>query len=90
MVERPGPLWHIRAARRCRSSVVEHSLGKGEAVSSILTGSTITSLKTLKTRFARASRSSSKTNRNGIKLSQLRGEAWGGVPATFRSTFVES
>ncbi len=26
---------------RCRSSVVEHSLGKGEAVSSILTGSTI-------------------------------------------------
>ncbi len=25
---------------RCRSSVVEHSLGKGEAVSSILTGST--------------------------------------------------
>ena len=28
----------IRA--RCRSSVVEHSLGKGEVVSSILTGST--------------------------------------------------
>jgi hypothetical protein len=28
-------------ARRCRSSVVEHSLGKGEVVSSILTGSTI-------------------------------------------------
>src|SRR5258708_3975917 len=27
--------------RRCRSSVVEHSLGKGEGVSSILTGSTI-------------------------------------------------
>ena len=27
-------------ARRCRSSVVEHSLGKGEVVSSILTGST--------------------------------------------------
>ena len=26
--------------RGCRSSVVEHSLGKGEAVSSILTGST--------------------------------------------------
>jgi hypothetical protein len=26
--------------RRCRSSVVEHSLGKGEVVSSILTGST--------------------------------------------------
>ena len=29
------------AARRCRSSVVEHPLGKGEVVSSILTGSTI-------------------------------------------------
>ena len=28
------------AARRCRSSVVEHPLGKGEVVSSILTGST--------------------------------------------------
>ena len=28
-------------ARRCRSSVVEHSLGKGEVVSSILTGSTM-------------------------------------------------
>ena len=28
------------SARRCRSSVVEHSLGKGEVVSSILTGST--------------------------------------------------
>ena len=28
-------------ARRCRSSVVEHPLGKGEVVSSILTGSTI-------------------------------------------------
>ena len=27
-------------AARCRSSVVEHSLGKGEVVSSILTGST--------------------------------------------------
>ena len=27
-------------ARRCRSSVVEHPLGKGEVVSSILTGST--------------------------------------------------
>jgi hypothetical protein len=30
--------------QRCRSSVVEHSLGKGEVVSSILTGSTIKSL----------------------------------------------
>ncbi len=30
-----------RQARRCRSSVVEHPLGKGEVVSSILTGSTI-------------------------------------------------
>src|SRR5262249_25703590 len=29
-----------RRVRRCRSSVVEHSLGKGEVVSSILTGST--------------------------------------------------
>jgi hypothetical protein len=29
-----------RAAGRCRSSVVEHPLGKGEVVSSILTGST--------------------------------------------------
>ena len=29
------------AARRCRSSVVEHSLGKGEVESSILSGSTI-------------------------------------------------
>jgi hypothetical protein len=28
------------ALARCRSSVVEHSLGKGEVVSSILTGST--------------------------------------------------
>src|SRR6185437_2808340 len=27
-------------SHRCRSSVVEHSLGKGEVVSSILTGST--------------------------------------------------
>src|SRR3989442_8621749 len=31
-------------ARRCRSSVVEHPLGKGEVVSSILTGSTRKSL----------------------------------------------
>jgi hypothetical protein len=30
---------------RCRSSVVEHSLGKGEVVSSILTGSTKQTLK---------------------------------------------
>jgi hypothetical protein len=29
-----------RSGARCRSSVVEHSLGKGEVVSSILTGST--------------------------------------------------
>jgi hypothetical protein len=47
-----GPLWHTlpRAGRicpakfdpvRCRSSVVEHSLGKGEVLSSILSGSTI-------------------------------------------------
>ena len=38
-------LWHVsaRAKRkvRCRSSVVEHSLGKGEVGSSILPGSTI-------------------------------------------------
>ena len=33
----------IAPARRCRSSVVEHSLGKGEVVSSILTGSTTNS-----------------------------------------------
>jgi hypothetical protein len=35
--------FHVRfphPARRCRSSVVEHPLGKGEVVSSILTGST--------------------------------------------------
>ena len=31
----------LLAAQRCRSSVVEHSLGKGEVVSSILPGSTI-------------------------------------------------
>ena len=30
----------LPAKKRCRSSVVEHSLGKGEVVSSILTGST--------------------------------------------------
>jgi hypothetical protein len=33
-------LLYSHPARRCRSSVVEHSLGKGEVVSSILTGST--------------------------------------------------
>ncbi len=33
-------LRYSHPARRCRSSVVEHSLGKGEVVSSILTGST--------------------------------------------------
>jgi hypothetical protein len=32
-----------KPARRCRSSVVEHSLGKGEVDSSILSGSTIVS-----------------------------------------------
>src|SRR5579883_45894 len=32
------------APRRCRSSVVEHSLGKGEVDSSILSGSTISSV----------------------------------------------
>ena len=31
----------VRTADRCRSSVVEHSLGKGEVESSILSGSTI-------------------------------------------------
>src|ERR1700751_4847222 len=44
----PHPLWQgttpstpaARRRERCRSSVVEHSLGKGEVVSSILTGST--------------------------------------------------
>ena len=34
------PPLFLHPARRCRSSVVEHSLGKGEVVSSILTGST--------------------------------------------------
>jgi hypothetical protein len=33
-----------RADACCRSSVVEHSLGKGEVDSSILSGSTIQSL----------------------------------------------
>ena len=33
-----------RPSRRCRSSVVEHPLGKGEVVSSILPGSTMVSL----------------------------------------------
>src|SRR5690606_14251171 len=37
----PAPQGPIGAGPCCRSSVVEHSLGKGEAVSSILTGSTI-------------------------------------------------
>src|SRR5436305_3722402 len=36
----PRVLWAISRSR-CRSSVVEHPLGKGEVVSSILTGSTI-------------------------------------------------
>ena len=35
-----NPVDFRKPARRCRSSVVEHSLGKGEVVSSILTGST--------------------------------------------------
>src|SRR5229473_2433823 len=39
-VEPPPTLWHTPAAR-CRSSVVEHPLGKGEVHSSILCGSTI-------------------------------------------------
>jgi hypothetical protein len=34
------PISRFHTARRCRSSVVEHPLGKGEVVSSILTGST--------------------------------------------------
>ena len=38
---RPHSLRISQPARRCRSSVVEHSLGKGEVVSSILTGSTM-------------------------------------------------
>src|SRR2546427_1095075 len=38
---RPYPIGRFsHPARRCRSSVVEHPLGKGEVVSSILTGST--------------------------------------------------
>ena len=39
-------------ARRCRSSVVEHSLGKGEVVSSILTGSTIVAFESSNVRNA--------------------------------------
>jgi hypothetical protein len=35
-----APIVIFAIARRCRSSVVEHPLGKGEVVSSILTGST--------------------------------------------------
>jgi hypothetical protein len=42
---------------RCRSSVVEHSLGKGEVVSSILTGSTI--VLTALSRCARVAKSRS-------------------------------
>src|SRR2546422_8711574 len=42
---RPYPIGRFsHPARRCRSSVVEHPLGKGEVVSSILTGSTRKSL----------------------------------------------
>lgn len=45
--ERPrragAPLADSPPGRCCRSSVVEHSLGKGEVVSSILPGSTIKS-----------------------------------------------
>jgi hypothetical protein len=40
----------LSPAARCRSSVVEHSLGKGEVVCSIHTGSTIR--KTEKMKFA--------------------------------------
>jgi hypothetical protein len=36
-----GPYRIFASRKRCRSSVVEHPLGKGEVVSSILTGSTI-------------------------------------------------
>src|SRR4051794_30268994 len=39
----PPGLGVISLTRRCRSSVVEHSLGKGEVDSSILSGSTILS-----------------------------------------------
>src|SRR5262249_31505868 len=43
---RPFPIGRFsHPARRCRSSVVEHPLGKGEVVSSILTGSTTICLK---------------------------------------------
>lgn len=36
-----GPIWPIPVIRaRCRSSVVEHSIGNGEVDSSILSGST--------------------------------------------------
>src|SRR5690606_34576055 len=37
-IRQPGSNWHLE---RCCSSVVEHSLGKGEADSSILSSSTI-------------------------------------------------
>src|SRR4051794_36134158 len=45
MLAPPFPLWQDPRFRnvppaRCRSSVVEHSLGKGEVDSSILSGST--------------------------------------------------
>ncbi len=44
-VAKPPHLWHVSARvcaqGRCRSSVVEHSLGKGEVVGSIPPGSTI-------------------------------------------------
>jgi hypothetical protein len=54
------PLWQgsarffacIAADGRCRSSVVEHPLGKGEVVSSILTGSTIIDVYFLHLMFA--------------------------------------
>jgi hypothetical protein len=38
---RPASQIRRRKGQRCRSSVVEHSLGKGEVESSILSGSTI-------------------------------------------------
>jgi len=51
-------MWHVSARLthkvRCRSSVVEHSLGKGEVGSSILPGSTIHPFEIIKCRCRRA------------------------------------
>ena len=44
----PGGLWQKPTRKSCRSSVVEHSLGKGEVESSILSGSTTNSSAELK------------------------------------------